>query len=370
MAAIGAVLDNWHAEFDQAVVILEPGETATINVNVTAPTVSEEQQAVILIQGLTIDGVTIDYGVIVATLSTWMNDPYIEELMKIINETTLPQMALDELNSAISLARQPITLEQPFDRVRRAIKILIQEGGFTEVVEKLLNTTRVTAERAAAYASIQRLKDSLFIEKAWEQYEEAISITDCACAMKKYTQAYMFALRHQMKDYYLFKVTISPETQIKPSETANYTITLTNTGILDDKYNLLLITGINSIWINFSITNIEIPANSSATILLQFTPPSDLLLMYNTTYQFEIRATSVYAIDINDVALTKSVSQTLTVIATKESKTRYIITEVKKLITTLEGMNIPHGIKNSLKAKLKSALENLNESLVLCGISN
>jgi hypothetical protein len=61
--------------------------------------------------------------------------------------------------------------------------------------------------------------------------------------------------------------------------------------------------------------------------------------------------------------LTHAVDSALTVVATKESKTRYVIIETQNLIETLDGLSLPKGIKQSLTCKLESAKHKLERAL-------
>lgn len=375
LTPFGIQLDSWHAVLDRAEVTLGPYESIIVNLTVIAPLQTEEYQATIIVSGTLENALIVQYAVVTATLTTWMNPVYLSyieptraQLWDAVNATPSDEFllnALKELNNSVNYATMSCTLEQAFNCAYGAIKYLqnVDSNVSESIIENILYAVRVASERAISFADLQSMKNTTYICKGVEWCAIAMSSSSPTTAVKYFTLAYMCAIEHKVEDYYSFEISISPEVQIKAGETANYTITITNTGVLDDKYDLSLITDISSSWINFPTTNIEIPANGSATILLQFTSPSDLPLMYNTTYQFEIRVTSVYAIDINDNALGESVSQRLTVIATKESKIRYMINEVEELMTTLDGMDIQQGVKNSLKSKLENALDKLNTAL-------
>ncbi|MEW6069447.1 MAG: hypothetical protein AB1485_02405, partial [Candidatus Thermoplasmatota archaeon] len=125
---------------------------------------------------------------------------------------------------------------------------------------------------------------------------------------------------------------------------------------------LALLAQINNAWVDIPISSIFLQPNNSGEVILTFTPPANLSLMENVTYNFTILVMYTYTGNYV-VFLTQNITCALTVIATKESKVRYLIDEVSNLIVMLDAMNIQSGIKNSLKAKLNGTLDKLNVAL-------
>ena len=152
-------------------------------------------------------------------------------------------------------------------------------------------------------------------------------------------------------------------TEVRAGETAVYMINIENTGTISDTYVLRMI-DMDSSWSYPNNVYVGVSAGRSITLYLKVTVPSDYPLMYNTTYNFTITVSCMHdSAVMSNAPLTYIADETLTVIATKESKTRYIINEVDELITLLDNMSIQQGIKNSLKSKLENALDKLNTTL-------
>jgi len=163
----------------------------------------------------------------------------------------------------------------------------------------------------------------------------------------------------------LFTMELTPACYVaKPGETKTYTVTIHNTYAKTTTYEISILTEINTTWITLSASNVTIPSQSSANVSLEITLPSDLALMQNVTYLFEVKVKSDYAILSVITEFSQTAKGRLTVSATKESKIIYIITETDSLIATLTGMDMPQGIKNSLMSKLEEAKEKLEDALI------
>ncbi|MDI6916316.1 MAG: Ig-like domain-containing protein [Thermoplasmatales archaeon] len=161
-----------------------------------------------------------------------------------------------------------------------------------------------------------------------------------------------------------FEVNIQQiNTVVRPGGTAVYMINIKNTGTISDTY-MLRMNGLVSSWGYPDSMYVGVSAGGSITLYLKVTVPSDFPLMYNTTYNFTVTVTCMHdQTTMSNAPLACTADETLTVIATKESKTRYMINEVEELITLLDNMSIQQGIKNSLKSKLENALNKLNTAL-------
>jgi uncharacterized repeat protein (TIGR01451 family) len=189
--------------------------------------------------------------------------------------------------------------------------------------------------------------------------EQSIRLTDEGC------YEFVPVIECITEENHLFEMSINPASLcVVPGETATYTITITNTGTVEDTYELTLITNINSSWVNLYVKSVTVIPGSSAYIILEIAVPGYLALMENATYSFNIQVRYTYeGCDSANISLGQSDRGVLTVIATKESKTRHLIIETEELIATLNGMDIPNGLKNSLRVKLEGALEKLNTAL-------
>ena len=161
-----------------------------------------------------------------------------------------------------------------------------------------------------------------------------------------------------------FEVSVQQvNTEIRPGETAAYMITVRNTGTISDTY-LLRMLDMDSSWSYPDNVYGGVSAGGSITLYLKVTVPSDYPLIENTTYDFTITLSCMHDQTVmSNAPLIYTADETLTVIATKESKTRYMINEVEELMATLDNMDIQAGVKNSLQNKLENALDKLNTAL-------
>lgn len=152
-------------------------------------------------------------------------------------------------------------------------------------------------------------------------------------------------------------------TEIMPGETAVYVINIENTGTISDTY-VLRMTDMDSSWSYPDNMYLGVSAGGSITLYLKIAVSSDFPLMYNTTYNFTVTVTCMHdEMMMSNAPLTYTTDETLTVIATKESKIRYMINEVEELVIVLDSMDIQQGVKNSLQSKLENALDKLNTAL-------
>lgn len=152
-------------------------------------------------------------------------------------------------------------------------------------------------------------------------------------------------------------------TEVIPGETAIYMIKIANTGTIGDTY-MLRTGGLNPSWNYPTQMYLSIFAGEALTLYLKITITPDFPLVYDTMYNFTIAVTCVHdQAMMSNAPLAQVITETLSIIATKESKTRYMINETTALLTTLEKMNIQSGVKNSLGVKLQNALSKLNTAL-------
>ncbi len=152
-------------------------------------------------------------------------------------------------------------------------------------------------------------------------------------------------------------------TEIRPGETAVYMINIENTGTISDTY-MLRMNGLDSSWSYPDNVYVGVSAGGSITLYLKVAVPSDYPLMCNTTYNFTIMVSCMHdEMMMSNAPLIYTADETLTMIATKESKIGYMINEIEELMVALDSMDIQAGVKNSLQSKLENALNKLNTAL-------
>jgi PKD repeat protein len=154
-----------------------------------------------------------------------------------------------------------------------------------------------------------------------------------------------------------FKMTITPGVEVLPGETAEYSITLFNTGTIDDTYELFIDTTIDPSWIDFKETNVLIFADCYEKVKLSITPPRDYPLAYDTLMDFRIVASCTHLpSQVHSAPIKDSVQQTILLIATYESRMIWAQKEVESKIADFAG-------RNYIDATLLKAVEEISESL-------
>jgi PKD repeat protein len=145
--------------------------------------------------------------------------------------------------------------------------------------------------------------------------------------------------------------------KILPGETAEYVITLENTGSVDDAYDLTLSTTINPVWIDLDRNHVPVEAKHKAQVFLKITPPENLPLDHDVILSFDVHAACVHtSSELSNAPLYDSVGDDMTIIATFESRMRWAQDEVESLITDFAG-------GNPTDATLLKAVEEISEAL-------
>jgi PKD repeat protein len=154
-----------------------------------------------------------------------------------------------------------------------------------------------------------------------------------------------------------FTLEVSPQVDAMPGENAEYTITLTNTGTVDDHYELGITTTIDPSWIDFKSTSVLVTAKSQAKLKLLIMVPDDHSLAYDQLIGFTVTATCTHtSTDAANAPVTASVSENIKLLATFESRLRWAQDEVEGKITDFSG-------RNSVDATLLKAVEEISEAL-------
>lgn len=167
------------------------------------------------------------------------------------------------------------------------------------------------------------------------------------------------------------KVEIKPALiEVKPGQTATYTINVTNLGNLPDTYNLTITlidfnglceadpTIIQTPWTLLDKTSLTLNPGEWDTTTFTIAVPANWAGMEDATYNFTATATCQEDPTVNASALAS-----LTVKATKRSMSEYVKLEIQWLRETVNRLEIKEGIKNSLLAKLANAEMKVDQAI-------
>jgi hypothetical protein len=102
------------------------------------------------------------------------------------------------------------------------------------------------------------------------------------------TYEFVPTLLRVVEEKHSFETSLEPTSlELYTGQVGTHTVTITNTGTVNDVYSLTLISGIDENWIDFPST-LEVPAGESRTALLKFTAPENLILNKDVTYPFQV----------------------------------------------------------------------------------
>ncbi len=372
-------LDNWTVDYSPYNVTLEPYESTNINVVVTAPTIPttvyQNIMEIATIPWENPEGDMTTQAMLFTTLSTIFNPVFIEseyidedltlaiavaeDLVNTTGDLNLEANVLLPLQHASDAAMQPQSLELSFNYVRRAITYLdtLQTTEAENLTNILLTAVWDVINRMISVAENQVTIDELVINESKNAFTTAYEWS-VGCgnnnyrSMQLYIHSYMLALEHSVADYYSSSIYVSDEQDsILPGESINYTIGITNTGLLDDSFK---ITFSSFLWDEgYFETPILEPGqfweiNNVASLA------SDWIQLSNTSVPLSIYSVSQIS-SIVDAYVYSESNFELRLTTTKESMARYVLGENERLIDVLAGMDIHHGIKNSLHQKLEGS---------------
>ncbi|UCE36288.1 MAG: PKD domain-containing protein, partial [Thermoplasmata archaeon] len=181
-------------------------------------------------------------------------------------------------------------------------------------------------------------------------YTVTLTVTDDDGAADT-TNIQVFIHRHS------FEVQISEQVDILVGETATYIITIKNTGTLDDCYDIILTTSIDPTWLSFPVSSISVPAGGIGSVFLCVTPPSDFPLDDSIDLDFELLVICGHdSSELSNAPLSATISNSVSVFETYESRLRWAQVEVESLISDPSG-------GNPTDATLLKALEEISEAL-------
>jgi len=167
------------------------------------------------------------------------------------------------------------------------------------------------------------------------------------------------------------KIELTPPSEsVKPGQTANYKIEVTNLGNVRDSFSISLHfddfdgtyhafpTAIQLAWTTIDKPTLTMDPGQSDVAKLAITVPQNWAGMEDATYKFTATATCQA-----DPTANASASASLTVQATKRSMAEYVKLEIQWLRQKVKGLNIAAGVKNSLLAKLADAETKVDQAL-------
>jgi PKD repeat protein len=145
--------------------------------------------------------------------------------------------------------------------------------------------------------------------------------------------------------------------EVMPGETAEYVVTIRNTGTIDDAYDITLKTTIDPLWVELHRMSVTVPPGNEVQIPLLITPPETLPLDADVTLHFDVLGVCTHtAAEISNSPQWDSPGDDTIVTATYESRLRWAQDEIEKLITDFSG-------GNPTDATLLKALEEVSEAL-------
>jgi PKD repeat protein len=146
--------------------------------------------------------------------------------------------------------------------------------------------------------------------------------------------------------------------EVMPGETAEYVLTIRNTGTIDDSCSLVVDSTLpNDVWMEFDRMHVSVEANSESQIIVLMSPQGTLPLDRGITLGFEVSITCTHkAAEVSNAPLIATASDNLTILATYESRLRWAQVEIEGLITDFSG-------GNPTDATLLKALEEVSEAL-------
>jgi PKD repeat protein len=154
-----------------------------------------------------------------------------------------------------------------------------------------------------------------------------------------------------------FELEMTTYQKIVPGERAEYILSIKNSGTVDESYNLDIITTIEPTWFEFFERQMYVKAKSQEKVLIEMIPPDNLPLDFQTTNNFEIQISCAHSgLKMSNAPEVDSVSGSLIVDPTYESRLRWAQNEVESLIVDFAG-------GNPQDATLLKAVEEISEAL-------
>ena len=167
------------------------------------------------------------------------------------------------------------------------------------------------------------------------------------------------------------KIKLTPTSEsVKPGQTANYAIEVTNLGNVRDSFSISLHfsdfdgayrafpTSIQSAWTTIDKPTLTMDPGQSDVAKLTITVPQNWAGMDDATYKFTATATCQA-----DSTVTANATANLTVVATKRSMTEYVKLELIWLKGTVTGLNIKADVKAALIDKLTDATMKVEQAI-------
>jgi parallel beta-helix repeat protein len=166
----------------------------------------------------------------------------------------------------------------------------------------------------------------------------------------------------KVKALHDFEMTIDPESAgVYPGGTANYTLTLENTGTVADTFSIAVAgldaekgkpedTKMSPDWVHLNQSLVTIAPGESAPVTLQIAIPDDWASMQTTAYPFEV------TVSMTTDSVVKKASASLGVRETKRSMAEYVDYELDMLASSISDMNVSQSVKDALLGKVSGAI--------------